>query len=93
MRDITGRQLFWITALGLVSTVLPFIAILKAFELTTAARAALVGYLVPMIAAVMSIAALGEPVTTSFVLGAVLIITGVVVADRSDRRIPVTPPL
>ncbi len=82
----TTEQVLLVLALGVVSTAIPFVAILKAFQMASASRASLVGYLVPLLAAVASIVLLDESVTVSFVMGGLLIVLGVLMADRLDRR-------
>jgi drug/metabolite transporter (DMT)-like permease len=72
-------------ALGAIATALPFSAFLVAAQVNLAARLAVVGYVVPVIAVVF----LGETLTIPIVVGAVLILTGVMVTERSNRRIPV----
>lgn len=47
-----------------------------------ASRAALVLFLIPVIAAGLSVTALGEPVTLTLVLGAVLVCAGVLIVQR-----------
>jgi drug/metabolite transporter (DMT)-like permease len=80
-------QIGLILVLSIVGTALPFAAILQAFQYTTAARGALVAYIVPFLAAGMSILILGEPLTVTFAAGGLLVIVGVYIADRSERRI------
>jgi drug/metabolite transporter (DMT)-like permease len=94
--DVTGLTAYqwWLfIAFALFSTVLPFITILKAYQLTTAARASLVGYLVPILAAVASIVVLAEPVTIRFVVAGTLIVVGVWISDRTERRGRIASPI
>jgi drug/metabolite transporter (DMT)-like permease len=84
---LTGAQIGLIVLLALVGTALPLAAILQAFQYTTAAGVALTAYVVPFLAAGLSIVLLGEPVTIPFVAGGLLIFVGVFIADRSERRI------
>jgi drug/metabolite transporter (DMT)-like permease len=87
--SVNATQWLQITAFGLVSTAMPFFALLKASELATAARASLVGYLVPLMAAGLSIVVLDDPLSVPFAAGAGLVVAGVLAADRADRRLPV----
>lgn len=89
----TTEQVLLVLALGVVSTAIPFVAILKAFQMASASRASLVGYLVPLLAAVASIVLLDESVTVSFVVGGLLIVLGVLMADRLERRPRIASPI
>lgn len=87
---LTGAHWIGIVVFALVSTALPFFALLKAGELASAAKASLIGYIVPLLASGLSIVFLGDPLSTAFVAGAALIVSGVYLADRSDRRLAAT---
>lgn len=87
LANLDLKQVGLLLVLATVGTAVPFAAMLKAFESTTAARGALVAYLVPFLAAGLSIVMLGEPLTIPFVGGGMLIIVGVYVADLSERRL------
>jgi drug/metabolite transporter (DMT)-like permease len=76
-------------ALGALATALPFTAFLIAAQINTAARLAVIGYLVPVIAVILAVALLDETLTLTVVLGAALIIGGVVVTERTSRHTPV----
>ncbi len=53
-----------------------------------ASRLALTGYAVPVVAVTLAVTFLGEHLTVSIVTGAVLIIAGVILAERSTNHIP-----
>ena len=76
-------------ALGSLATAVPFTSFLIAAVVNPAARLGIVGYLVPMIAVTLAVLILGETLTTAIVVGAVLIIGGVILTERSGRHIPV----
>lgn len=76
--------------MAIVSTAVPFYAILKAGELSTAATTANIGYLVPLIAAGGAVVFLGDPITVGFGTGATAIVFGVWLSDRLARIAPVT---
>lgn len=84
LSTIQWRQ---VVVFGLVCTALPFFALLKASELASAAKASLIGYIVPLLAAVMAVAILGDPASTALLLGGGLIVAGVYAADRAERRL------
>ena len=71
---------------GLGATTVPFAAMLWLSESTTAARVALISYLTPLVGVAGGVLILDEPLGLRLVLGGVLILTGVVLADRSERR-------
>ena len=75
-----------IALVGTASTALPFGALLWLSELTTAARVALMAYLVPLIGVAGGVLILDEPLGWRLVGGGALILGGVVLADRSERR-------
>jgi drug/metabolite transporter (DMT)-like permease len=76
-----------VVAFGLVCTALPFFALLKASELASAAKASLIGYIVPLLAAVMAVVFLGDPASNALLFGGGLIVAGVYAADRAERRL------
>lgn len=63
-------------ALGLGSTLLPFVGTLYASRYASAARVAVVGYVAPMISIVAGIVLLDEVLTVGIVVGGVLALTG-----------------
>lgn len=75
----------WAVAAGLLGTITPFYSFLQVVERADTARSALIGYLVPMTSASAAVAFLGDPVTASLVIGGLVIIVGVVLADRGER--------
>jgi drug/metabolite transporter (DMT)-like permease len=72
--------------LGTAATTLPFGALLWLSELTTAARVALIAYVVPLVGVAGGVLILSEPLGWRLVSGGALILAGVVLADRSERR-------
>jgi drug/metabolite transporter (DMT)-like permease len=75
--------------LGTLATAVPFTSFLIAARINPAARLGVVGYLVPVIAVALAVLVLGETLTSSIVIGAVLIIGGVVLTERSGHHLPV----
>jgi drug/metabolite transporter (DMT)-like permease len=75
-----------IVLLGTACTTLPFGALLWLSQLTTAARVALMAYLVPLVGVAGGVLILGEPLGWRLLGGGALILAGVVLADRSERR-------
>jgi drug/metabolite transporter (DMT)-like permease len=76
-------------ALGAIATAVPFSAFLVAAQVNLAARLAVVGYVVPVIAVVLAVVFLGETLTVPIVVGAILILAGVMLTERSSRHVPV----
>lgn len=72
-------------ALGLGSTLLPFVATLYAAKHTTAARTALVAYVAPLISVVGGVLILDEVLSAPIIIGGALALTGVVLAGSSSR--------
>jgi drug/metabolite transporter (DMT)-like permease len=77
----------WAVATGLFGTITPFYSFLQVVERAETARAALIGYLVPVASAVAAVIFLDDPVTTSLVVGGIVIMFGVVLADRGESII------
>lgn len=75
--------------LATVGTVLPYIGFLWVVQHTTATRASLVGYIVPLISLLVGAALLGEQINLIIAASAMLIIVGVVIVDRADTTRPV----
>jgi len=90
--DLAGvNSVSWIVliALGLGSTFLPFFATLFASRHASAARVALTGYVAPIIGVFAGVVLLGEILTMSIAIGAVLALTGVVFVGRARKvRVP-----
>ena len=82
--DATG--LWLIIYLGAVPTAVSFAAFMWASRITTAARAALTGYISPLLGATLGVVLLSEPVTLQLVIGIVAIGIGIAVSDRPDRQ-------
>ncbi len=77
-----------ILALGILGTTIPFTAFLVAAEMSPASRLAVSGYLVPVVAVVLAVIFLSETISLAVVAGAVLIIGGVVMAERATPHVP-----
>ncbi|HUO46388.1 MAG TPA: DMT family transporter [Acidimicrobiia bacterium] len=94
LADLSSREAWLIVLSGTVATALPFVTLLMLAEIATAAKTSLVAYLVPLIGVTGSVTLLREALTPGLVIGGVLILTGVVLAERAERRQPLAvPPL
>jgi drug/metabolite transporter (DMT)-like permease len=76
-----------------VATALPFVALLLLSEVATAAKTSLVAYLVPLVGVTGSVLLLREPLTWGLLLGGLLILAGVVMAERAERHHHQLPPV
>lgn len=85
---ITGSTWLLMVGVGALGTALPFISFLIGASVNPASRLALTGYAVPVVAVTLAIIFLGEHLTLEIVGGAVLILTGVVLAERSTVHVP-----
>jgi drug/metabolite transporter (DMT)-like permease len=80
---IEGSTWLLMAAVGAVGTALPFISFLLGASVNPASRLALTGYAVPVVAVALAVVFLGESLTPEILGGAVLILTGVILAERS----------
>jgi len=87
--SIEVSQWALLIALGALATALPFSAFLIAAQVNSASRLGVAGYVVPVIAVILAVIFLGEKLTLAIVVGAVLIIGGVILIERSSRHVPV----
>lgn len=86
--SISGSTWLIMGAVGAVGTALPFVSFLIGASTNPASRLALTGYAVPVVAVALAVMFLGETPTPEIIAGAVLIITGVVLAERSTGHVP-----
>jgi len=87
--SVDGVSLAWLVAIGVVGTALPFAMFIIAASINPAWRLGLTGYTVPVLAVAMAVVFLGESLTPVILGGAVLIVSGVILADRASNRVPV----
>ncbi len=74
-----------------LGTVLPYLGFLWVVRHTTATRASLVGYLVPMVSLATGALLLAEQINGVIAMAALLILMGVVIVDRAEPTRPVEP--
>lgn len=72
--------------IALIGTVLPFLMFLRVVQHASATKASLIGYLVPIVGVLGGMLALDERVTLGIAAGGVLILLGVLMVDRAERR-------
>ena len=83
--DLDAPLWLLLIALGLGSTLLPFVATLYAAKYTTAARTSLVAYVAPLITVIGGVLILDEVLTGPIIIGGALALTGVILAGSSTR--------
>lgn len=86
--SVEGGSWLLVAGVGVVGTTLAFASFLIAAGVNPASRLALTGYSVPVVAVTLAVVFLGEHLTLSIVAGAVLIVIGVVLAERSTQHVP-----
>lgn len=86
--DLTGRVVVAVLALGLLGTGLAYVLYFRLIADLGASTASSVNYVVPVVAVVVGVVVLDEPVTWPLVLGGVLVIVSMAYA----RRRPAVPP-
>jgi drug/metabolite transporter (DMT)-like permease len=72
--------------LGLGAGALANLWWLQLLSHTDASRAALVLFLVPVVSTTLAVAWLGEPLTPTIVLGALMVLVGVIVVQQQSER-------
>jgi drug/metabolite transporter (DMT)-like permease len=77
-----------IAAVGALGTTLAFGSFLVAAGINPASRLALVSYAIPVLSVLLAVVFLGESLTMAIVGGAVLILAGVVLAERASKHVP-----
>ncbi|MEX1124443.1 MAG: DMT family transporter [Acidimicrobiia bacterium] len=86
---IESSQWALLITLGAFATAVPFTAFMIAAQVNPASRLSVAGYLVPVLAVSLAVIFLGETLTIAVVVGAILIIGGVVLTERTSRHVPV----
>ncbi len=86
--SIDGPSWWLIAGVGAVGTTLAFASFLVAAAINPASRLALTGYTVPVVAVALAVVFLGESLTPAIVGGAVLIVGGVILAERATPHVP-----
>lgn len=80
---------WWMVAgVGVAGTTVAFGSFLVAAGVNPSYRLAYVGYTIPVLAVILAVIFLGESLTIPIVAGAVLIIAGVVLAERTSDHVP-----
>lgn len=87
----SGKVLAAIAALGIICTGLAFVVYLELIKEAGASRALVFIYVNPAVAVVAGVVFLNEPLTALIVVSFVLILTGCVLANRTETPAPPPP--
>ena len=71
--------------MAIASTFLPFYLFYRLIESAPITTVSLVGYLVPLVSLVAGVLLLGEQIESGIIIGGALILTGMIITDRSGR--------
>ena len=82
----TGKAWLLLGYMALFSTFLPFLLYYWMLRSISATYASMAGYVVPIIAVVAGVVLLDEVLEAGIILGGLLILIGVVLTDRWERR-------
>jgi drug/metabolite transporter (DMT)-like permease len=94
---LTPTVLASVVALGAMGTGIAYLLFYRLITDAGATNASMVTYLIPVVAVILGVAALGEPVGWNLFAGAAVVIAGIALAEgRLDRVVPPTadaPPM
>jgi drug/metabolite transporter (DMT)-like permease len=85
--DVTARVAGSVVVLGLLSTGLAYVLYFRLIGDVGATTASAVNYLVPVAAVLISIPALGEPLTWNLVVGGIVVLAGMAFAENRIRQL------
>jgi len=88
VESVHGISWLLVAGVGVVGTTVAFASFLVGAGMNPASRLALTGYAVPVVAVALAVTFLGEHLTVSIATGAVLIVAGVILAERATSHIP-----
>jgi drug/metabolite transporter (DMT)-like permease len=85
--QMTGRGWALVIYMGIASSFMPFALFYWLLAHTTITRASLVGYIVPIISVAAGVLFVDESLQAGIIMGGSLILAGVLLADRAERRL------
>jgi len=88
----TDRFELIVLALMGVGTYLTYVTSLKASKLAPASRVGLMGYIVPLVGVAGGILLFDEPLTINLAVGGALILAGLALVGRANRRLALSSP-
>ena len=74
--------------LGLIPTTISNVTLVRSLTLIDSASVAILGAFEPLTAMTIGITLMGEPLTTSIIIGCVLIITSVIILITKGKTLP-----
>lgn len=84
--DVSALGWVLIVEMSVFATVVPFLLLYWLLQRISATNTSLTGYLVPFFGLVGGIVILGEELQPGIVVGGILVLAGLVLADRASRR-------
>ncbi|MGI9667163.1 MAG: DMT family transporter [Acidimicrobiia bacterium] len=84
--DVSGAGWAIIISMAVASTVLPFLILFWLYKHISATDASLTGYLVPFITLAGGLLLLDEELQRGIIIGGILVLIGIVLADLDTRR-------
>ena len=75
-----------IVYLTVIGSIVPFLLFFWLLQHVSSTKASLIGYVVPLVALISGIVLLDEKLQTGIAVGGVLILVGVVLTDRAERK-------
>jgi drug/metabolite transporter (DMT)-like permease len=83
--DLGAKGWALMVFLALGATVIPYFAFFWALGHASAILVSLSGYVAPLVAVILGVLLLDEQIHTSIMVGGLLILAGVIIADRAER--------
>jgi drug/metabolite transporter (DMT)-like permease len=84
--DVTAKGWGLMVFMSVSATFMPFLVFFWLLQYISVSDASLIGYLVPFVALIGGILLLDEQLQSGIVVGGILVLTGMVLADRAGRR-------
>ena len=88
LNSIDTTSWWMIAGIGALGTTFAFAAFLIAANINSAARLGMTGYSVPVLSVALAVIFLDEKPTAPVVIGAILIVAGVILAERYTPHVP-----
>jgi drug/metabolite transporter (DMT)-like permease len=88
--DVSGAGWALILYMAVAASFLPFVIFFRLIQRVPVTTVSLIGYLVPLVALIGGVLLLNEQLQAGIVVGGLLILAGVIVADRANRRAAVS---
>ena len=80
-----------IVYMAIIGSIVPFLTYFWLLQQVSATKASLVGYVLPLVSLVAGIVLIDEELQFGIGVGGLLILVGVILTDRSERRLPLAP--